>query len=183
MVCHNNNASMCYELLLFVWLFILVYGKGQIYTGLLLFVVSLPNPIWTRLCHPSHSSHSPFRLESWETSPYTWHCVTSDHLVCWVDVTCVGVTSTHTHTHTHTAGTRERNIPYPSGNPFTILFELVSCPNYTYEVHLELSYLLWVHSLWLLFLICRHCCGWDFLSWRNLYQVGYWCAVIRIIKA
>ena len=31
-------------------------------------------------------------------------------------------------------GTRERNIPYPTGNPFTFLFNFVSCPNYTYEV-------------------------------------------------
>lgn len=30
-------------------------------------------------------------------------------------------------------GTKERNIPYPTSNPFTILFNFVSCPNYTYE--------------------------------------------------
>ena len=32
------------------------------------------------------------------------------------------------------AGTKQRNIPTPNGNPFTALFNLVSCPNYTYEV-------------------------------------------------
>ncbi|OQR75727.1 trans-2 [Tropilaelaps mercedesae] len=32
------------------------------------------------------------------------------------------------------AGSKERRIPYPTANPFTQLFRLVSCPNYTYEV-------------------------------------------------
>ena len=32
------------------------------------------------------------------------------------------------------AGTRERKIPYPTSNPMTMLFNFVSCPNYTYEV-------------------------------------------------
>lgn len=31
-------------------------------------------------------------------------------------------------------GTRERNIPKPTSNPFTAMFSLVSCANYTYEV-------------------------------------------------
>lgn len=31
-------------------------------------------------------------------------------------------------------GTTERRIPVPTSNPFTILFNLVSCPNYTYEI-------------------------------------------------
>eukprot|EP00112_Aurelia_sp_Birch-Aquarium-sp1_P023733 Seg719.5 transcript_id=Seg719.5/GoldUCD/mRNA.D3Y31 product="putative very-long-chain enoyl-CoA reductase art-1" protein_id=Seg719.5/GoldUCD/D3Y31 len=31
-------------------------------------------------------------------------------------------------------GTRERRIPYPTSNPFSWMFEFVSCPNYTYEV-------------------------------------------------
>ncbi|CAJ0608418.1 unnamed protein product, partial [Cylicocyclus nassatus] len=30
-------------------------------------------------------------------------------------------------------GTRERRIPRPDGNPMSLLFNLVSCPNYTYE--------------------------------------------------
>jgi very-long-chain enoyl-CoA reductase len=31
-------------------------------------------------------------------------------------------------------GSKERKIPYPNSNPLTGLFNLVSCPNYTYEV-------------------------------------------------
>lgn len=31
-------------------------------------------------------------------------------------------------------GTTERKIPVPTSNPFTLLFNLVSCPNYTYEI-------------------------------------------------
>lgn len=32
------------------------------------------------------------------------------------------------------AGSKTRVIPVPNGNPFTLLFNLVSCPNYSYEV-------------------------------------------------
>lgn len=38
------------------------------------------------------------------------------------------------------AGSKERRIPQPTGNPFTWLFSLVSCPNYTYEVASWLSF-------------------------------------------
>lgn len=31
------------------------------------------------------------------------------------------------------AGSKERKIPMPTYNPFTLLFNFVSCPNYTYE--------------------------------------------------
>ena len=31
------------------------------------------------------------------------------------------------------SGTKERRIPKPTSNPLTILFNFVSCPNYTYE--------------------------------------------------
>ena len=31
-------------------------------------------------------------------------------------------------------GTTIRKIPKPTGNPFTLLFNHVSCPNYTYEI-------------------------------------------------
>ena len=30
-------------------------------------------------------------------------------------------------------GTKERRIPFPTGNPMTQMFRFVSCPNYTYE--------------------------------------------------
>lgn len=32
------------------------------------------------------------------------------------------------------SGTTVRKIPMPTDNPFTALFKLVSCPNYTYEI-------------------------------------------------
>ena len=32
-------------------------------------------------------------------------------------------------------GSKVRKIPLPDGNPLTALFNLVSCPNYTYEVY------------------------------------------------
>lgn len=31
-------------------------------------------------------------------------------------------------------GTKERNIPKATGNPFTLMFSFVSCANYTYEI-------------------------------------------------
>lgn len=35
---------------------------------------------------------------------------------------------------TNISGSKTKKIPYPSKNPFTWIFWLVSCPNYTYEV-------------------------------------------------
>jgi len=32
------------------------------------------------------------------------------------------------------AGTTVRKVPMPTGDPFTMLFNFVSCPNYTYEI-------------------------------------------------
>lgn len=40
------------------------------------------------------------------------------------------------------AGSNERRIPYPNGNPLTRLFHFVSCPNYTYEIGAWLSFTL-----------------------------------------
>lgn len=37
-------------------------------------------------------------------------------------------------------GSKERKIPRPTSNPFTYLFNFVSCPNYTYEVGAWLSF-------------------------------------------
>ncbi|NWV35139.1 TECR reductase, partial [Grantiella picta] len=49
-------------------------------------------------------------------------CVTCVSPVCHLCVTCVSPVCSKT-----------RKIPYPTRNPFTWLFLLVSCPNYTYE--------------------------------------------------
>lgn len=37
-------------------------------------------------------------------------------------------------------GTKERRIPYPNSNPFSLMFNFVSCPNYTYETYAWLSF-------------------------------------------
>ena len=44
-------------------------------------------------------------------------------------------------------GTKERKIPYPTSNPLTILFNFVSCPNYTYEVGAWLSFTIMTQCL------------------------------------
>lgn len=36
-------------------------------------------------------------------------------------------------------GSKTRRIPFPTKNPFTWLFLVVSCPNYTYEVSLWMA--------------------------------------------
>lgn len=45
------------------------------------------------------------------------------------------------------AGTTERKIPKPTSNPFTYLFNLVSCPNYTYEIASWISFSIMTQSL------------------------------------
>eukprot|EP00794_Sanderia_malayensis_P008259 gene8259-9142_t len=45
------------------------------------------------------------------------------------------------------AGSKERKIPYPTKNPFSWLFKLVSCPNYTYEVGAWLSFTIMTQTL------------------------------------
>jgi len=53
------------------------------------------------------------------------------------------------------AGSKERKIPFPDGNPLTNLFNFVSCPNYTYEVGAWLSFGLMTQCLAvILFMIC-----------------------------
>nr|XP_018917837.1 PREDICTED: probable very-long-chain enoyl-CoA reductase art-1 [Bemisia tabaci] len=44
-------------------------------------------------------------------------------------------------------GTTVRKIPYPTKNPFTLLFNRVSCPNYTYEVGSWLAFSIMAQSL------------------------------------
>ena len=45
------------------------------------------------------------------------------------------------------AGSKTRRIPVPDWNPFTKLFNFVSCPNYTYEVNSKMGGLLFQHSV------------------------------------
>ncbi|XP_041475398.1 very-long-chain enoyl-CoA reductase-like [Lytechinus variegatus] len=44
-------------------------------------------------------------------------------------------------------GTRERRIPYPTGNPMTQMFRFVSCPNYTYETLAWISFAIMTQCL------------------------------------
>ena len=45
------------------------------------------------------------------------------------------------------AGSKVRKIPYPTSNPYTILFNLVSCPNYTYEIGSWIFFTVMVQSV------------------------------------
>lgn len=45
------------------------------------------------------------------------------------------------------AGSKVRKIPFPTGNPFTILFNFVSCPNYTYEIGSWVAFSIMTQSL------------------------------------
>lgn len=44
-------------------------------------------------------------------------------------------------------GTTERRIPMPTANPFTWLFNFVSCPNYTYEIAAWTSFVVMTQTL------------------------------------
>ncbi|KFM57785.1 Trans-2,3-enoyl-CoA reductase, partial [Stegodyphus mimosarum] len=61
------------------------------------------------------------------------------------------------------AGSTERKIPLATGNPFTYLFNLVSCPNYTYEV---LS--------WVSFSVMTQCLPAGLFTLAGLYQMTVW---------
>ncbi|KAK9499377.1 hypothetical protein O3M35_002425 [Rhynocoris fuscipes] len=60
-------------------------------------------------------------------------------------------------------GTKERKIPMPTGNPFTLLFNFVSCPNYTYEFY-----------SWLSFTIMTQCLPAGLFAIAGLYQMSVW---------
>ncbi|KAK3612308.1 hypothetical protein CHS0354_011026 [Potamilus streckersoni] len=60
-------------------------------------------------------------------------------------------------------GTKERKIPHPTSNPFTQLFKVVSCPNYTYEV---LS--------WTGFTIMTQCLPAALFTIAGFYQMAVW---------
>lgn len=44
-------------------------------------------------------------------------------------------------------GSKVRKIPYPTSNPLTILFNFVSCPNYTYEIGSWIAFSIMSQSL------------------------------------
>jgi very-long-chain enoyl-CoA reductase len=45
------------------------------------------------------------------------------------------------------AGSKIRKIPFPTSNPFTLLFNFVSCPNYTYEIGSWISFVIMTQSV------------------------------------
>lgn len=57
-------------------------------------------------------------------------------------------------------GTKVRRVPMPDGNPFSQLFNFVSCPNYTYEF-----------GSWLFFTIMTKCAPGKLTlyKWEHLY--------------
>lgn len=61
------------------------------------------------------------------------------------------------------AGTRTRKIPVPDSNPLTQLFNLVSCPNYTYEV-----------IAWISFSVMTQCLPAALFTTCGFYQMAVW---------
>lgn len=61
------------------------------------------------------------------------------------------------------AGSKTRKIPFPTKNPFTWLFLLVSCPNYTYEV-----------GSWIGFAIMTQCLPVALFSLVGFIQMTIW---------
>nr|XP_056712987.1 very-long-chain enoyl-CoA reductase isoform X1 [Euleptes europaea] len=61
------------------------------------------------------------------------------------------------------AGSKARKIPYPTKNPFTWIFLLVSCPNYTYEV-----------GSWIGFAIMTQCLPVALFSLVGFIQMTIW---------
>ena len=60
-------------------------------------------------------------------------------------------------------GSKVRKIPLPSSNPFTQLFSLVSCPNYTYEI-----------GAWLSFTLMTQCIPVGIFTAAGAYQMVMW---------
>ncbi|KAG6440468.1 probable very-long-chain enoyl-CoA reductase art-1 [Manduca sexta] len=60
-------------------------------------------------------------------------------------------------------GTKVRRVPVPDGNPFSLLFNYVSCPNYTYEF-----------GSWLFFTIMTHCAPAGIFAAAGFYQMAVW---------
>lgn len=60
-------------------------------------------------------------------------------------------------------GTKVRRIPVPDGNPLSLLFNFVSCPNYTYEV-----------GSWIFFTIMTKCAPAGLFAFAGFYQMAVW---------
>jgi len=60
-------------------------------------------------------------------------------------------------------GTKERKIPFPNSNPFTKLYDFVSCPNYTYEV-----------SAWICFSVMSQCLPAALFTLAGFVQMKIW---------
>jgi len=61
------------------------------------------------------------------------------------------------------AGTKERKIPMPTADPMTKLFNLVSCPNYTYEV-----------GSWICFTILSQTLTAGLFTFAGAFQMTLW---------
>lgn len=61
------------------------------------------------------------------------------------------------------AGSTVRKIPVPTSNPFTSLFDYVSCPNYTYEI-----------GSWLAFTVMTSCLPAGLFALAGAYQMTLW---------
>lgn len=61
------------------------------------------------------------------------------------------------------AGSRERKIPLPTMDPLTMLFDRVSCPNYTYEV-----------GVWIAFTFMTQCIPAGLFAFAGFYQMTVW---------
>jgi len=61
------------------------------------------------------------------------------------------------------AGSKVRKIPYPNSNPLTSLFNLVSCPNYTYEI-----------GAWIAFTVMTQCIPAGLFCFAGAYQMTIW---------
>lgn len=60
-------------------------------------------------------------------------------------------------------GTKVRRIPVATSNPFTVLFNFVSCPNYTYEFF-----------SWVSFTIMTQCIPAALFTFAGMYQMTIW---------
>ncbi|KAL1131036.1 hypothetical protein AAG570_012273 [Ranatra chinensis] len=60
-------------------------------------------------------------------------------------------------------GTKKRSIPVATANPFTYLFNLVSCPNYTYEF-----------AAWASFTMLTQCLPAGLFALAGFYQMAVW---------